>query len=347
MLFLAVVVSWFAMQYWGGAAAMQHDKWLQRWSNWLGETSIAQFGTTVVMLILLLVPVISVALVLHLMGSSLFGLMGVAINIVALLFACGRGDCSADVAAYRDALSHRDETTVFNTVQRVFGFRTDNLALLHCRIRSTVAYHQYERWFAPVIWFLLLGAPGAVFYRSCQLLAKTELVDTVPLTRGDGTDVTNDKSAIAIEGSINAQEGSINTQEAATDTQNDSNVQGETFAMKIKHSANALLGWLDWLPVRMWGFLFALAADFSRVYHVLSDQVFERIATIELLDAINLASLHSDDVYDGACFNNNASQTDADIDREKLKIEIMAVESTNQRVMVVGLLMVSLLSILF
>ncbi len=103
MLFIAVVLAWLAMQFWGGAALFQRDEILMQWHSWLDNEYRNRVGDTGVIIALLLLPVIATALVLYIFGGWFFGLVGLVINVVVLLYACGRGDY----------LAHRCKLIVF------------------------------------------------------------------------------------------------------------------------------------------------------------------------------------------------------------------------------------------
>jgi len=120
-------------------------------------------------LIAVVIPaLLLVLLVQWLAGGWLFGLVGGALGVIALLFAFGGGETlEAEVAAFTSAWRRGDEAAAQRALEAIAGSSLEpvplevmpELAAEHLVIRART------RWFSPVFWFVVLGPVGAFGYR--------------------------------------------------------------------------------------------------------------------------------------------------------------------------------------
>ena len=127
---------------------------------------------------------------------------------------------------------------------------------------QTLIWLNYRYFIAIMIFFVLFGAPGALFYR---LVAKVN------------------------EGSAEAEENISSDTEQANDANDDSEAINETFAsqqadeyeqqIKSEDKSNELyqqiLFGLDWIPVRIVAFGYMLVGHFSRAMPVWLENLFD------------------------------------------------------------------------
>lgn len=323
MLFILILLAWLTMQLWGGATLFHRDEYFAQWQHWLGERYSQTLGDTGTIITLLLIPVFILALVLHLFGGWFFGLLGVLINLAVLLYSCGRGDYFSRLEAYRDSFNHgvnnngtnnhsandadqeSNDEAVFRVAERQFFVRGSSLAEVHSQVRQQLAYQAYERWFAVVFWFVLLGAPGALLYRVCQLAAKnnnSQALEPDLQTEADGSE--------------------------ASDT-----------AFVGENNARVLLGFMDWLPARLWGFAYAMCGDFSVIMQILSTQMFAKIPALALIEKFNLATIYPQR------FDAELPTIESN-DRLEIKKEIDMIRNMNHRVMVLSIVAIAIVTIL-
>jgi len=116
--------------------------------------------------------------------------------------------------------------------------------------RQARAYVSYERWFGTACWFALLGPVGALFYRCTAVIAQS-----VP-----------EQNVVLPCESANAGEEEISS------------------------SAHSLLGWMDWLPVRLWAACLLLVGDFSNGLSSFRRYWLEPGSNANFLDRVSLAA---------------------------------------------------------
>ena len=119
-------------------------------------------------------PVILVFAVLWLISPILFGLPLFILSVAILLYSLGRGDFQILLKLYLNSWQRGDLEGAY---QHGRGFSAelcesgvDNASELHLSVRKAVFYQGFERWFAVVFWFVLLGPAAALAYRLFRLL---------------------------------------------------------------------------------------------------------------------------------------------------------------------------------
>ncbi|MBT8148467.1 MAG: hypothetical protein KJO24_00945 [Gammaproteobacteria bacterium] len=246
MIVIATVLSWALLQYQVALDALHRDDWLESWSAWVASYVAPSAGSRVATLLTLLVPVATLAIVLALFGNWLLGLLGFAINVAALLYACGRGDYEQSCERHIFALQQEGSASQASPVEAWPA------------LRASLNYLAYERWFPVVFWFLLLGAPGALFYRLLACYAQPE--------------------------------ASVSDTEAGLDNDGESERSQSLDRGEIHRDAQSLLGWFDWLPVRLWALACALAGNFSAAFESLRSNIAGLQSTYDLLDDVVVAA---------------------------------------------------------
>ncbi len=168
--FLAILIAWAAVQAWGSGGVLQQDAWFTPWRSALAV--LPRVGVRLLFTVLL--PVFVVAVVLHVFEGVLFGLFQLVISVVVLLYSLGRGDFQIQLRMYCNSWMHGDLAGAYHHAK---GFSVelnecgaDNALELHQSVRRAVLYQGFERWFAVVFWFVLLGPAAALAYRLLFLI---------------------------------------------------------------------------------------------------------------------------------------------------------------------------------
>lgn len=239
MALIIVLLALGLVQVWGSGGPLQRDGWFYRWRDWVqrrpalrGRTGL-EFGVTI------LLPVLAAALLLAFAESVLGGLGVLLVSVPLLLYSLGRGNFNEALAKYLRAWYQGDLEAACIHAQEMLpemeALDIGDVSALHRQVFRAVAYRAFERMFAVLFWFLLLGAPGAVLYR----LSRLYLADT--------------------EG---AASESVNVEPAA-------NAAGAATAQAVSQPLAARWLWLlEWLPVRVLGFSLAVVGNFAGCYRV-------------------------------------------------------------------------------
>ena len=171
MIFLALIIALALLQYWGSASPIHRDQWFRdchRLVNGFGLAAAWQ------LLLLVLLPFLLLLWLMSLFEGWLFGLVELVLLVLVLLYSFGRRDFEALVGRYREVLQQGD-------MQAAFIFSSQQLAeetgeecpsgaeQMHRWSKQRFCYLGFERWFAVIFYFALLGAPGALAYRLLHL----------------------------------------------------------------------------------------------------------------------------------------------------------------------------------
>ncbi len=177
MTFLSVVIVLLVVQWWGSGRPLHKDQWfLSLWRQLDGLKKIPmalRLGLAVVL------PVVGITLIwgaLHQASPSFLLVLG--LNCLVLLYSLGRGTFAQPVQAYIQA-AHADQSVraaqIVDEQNLDPGLRSaphhhDEWFDLNHEALRVFAYRGFERMFAVLFWFLLLGAPAALAYRLLILL---------------------------------------------------------------------------------------------------------------------------------------------------------------------------------
>ena len=224
---------------------LQRDQWLWLWSNWVGKKATPLLGPQATILITLILPAIFLAAVLAMLDGWFFGLIGWLVTLFVVLYSLGRDDYCAACKEVVESLHNHDLALADSVI------KPDD----YPQVRERLAYCAYGSWFPVIFWFLILGAPGALFYRMLSIFAQS----VAPIVSHKSVSESSDES--------------------------------ETWAQSLFHQdANSLLGWFDWLPVRLWALACALAGSFSSGFAIIRRSLLTIETTADFLDSVVVAS---------------------------------------------------------
>ena len=175
MEFLTLLIVLGLIQIWGSGAPLQRDQWFSELAK---KTRSFVKITPLHLLIIVGLPTLAVVVLLALVESSLFGLVSLILYVCILLFGLGRGDVSESIRRYLSAWNHSNFESAYAQALAIGDFQESDAISdhesLHRHVRSAFLYEGFERWFAVVFWFLLLGPAGAVAYRLSYLSGRLE-----------------------------------------------------------------------------------------------------------------------------------------------------------------------------
>jgi AmpE protein len=232
MEFLAVITVLVAMQVWGNGGVVQRDTWLDE--LYLRLKGIANPRLRLAALIVL--PVLLVLVVQGILAGVIWGIPLLLFYIAVLLYSLGRGDFSMQLNLYYEAWDRGDLVAAYELAQQLEEFDSSvalgNARDLHDNVRAAIFYQGFERWFAVVFWFVILGPAAALAYRLFKMISQK------PETSEDEQSILD----------------------------------------------NAVY-FVEWLPVRLLSFTFALAGNFERCIGACREQMLEQRSAVSLLDS--------------------------------------------------------------
>lgn len=171
MTFLAIIIAVLLMQVWGSGGRLQHDEWFQGWKSWLAPWDLAG-GIKLALLVLL--PALLAQFVFDSVKPVLFGLLWIVLAVILLLYSFGRGDFHALMARYRSQAYSGDFEGAYLTARTEFGSNDaadDPVSAhdVHSMVQRALLYEGFQRWFAVLFYFVLLGPAGVLAYRLLHL----------------------------------------------------------------------------------------------------------------------------------------------------------------------------------
>lgn len=182
MIFLSLMIVLLLVQWWGSGAPLQHDTWFLRWLDAL--KSLRMVGATPVLHLLasILLPAIALGLVIGAITYLLSSNWLFFIYVPVLLYSMGRGNFSAEVKAYIAASERGDTVLASKLTDELRGGAeaddecadVDNWQMLHTQTLRVISYRAFERMFAVLFWFFVLGAIGALVYRLSVIYRERE-----------------------------------------------------------------------------------------------------------------------------------------------------------------------------
>ncbi|MEH6636405.1 MAG: regulatory signaling modulator protein AmpE [Halioglobus sp.] len=171
MSFLAIIVALVLVQIWGSGSRVQHDKWFRGWQQRVGSWGV---GPPVKLALVILLPAVLVQIILNIVQPALFGLLWIAMAAALLLYSFGRRDFHNLLEHYRQQCRSGDfEGAYLGTLSELgwITVRDDPVSPqeVHAMVQRGFLYEGYQRWFAVLFYFLLLGPAGALAYRLLQM----------------------------------------------------------------------------------------------------------------------------------------------------------------------------------
>lgn len=176
MILLSVVIAYLVLRWWGAAQPLHHDDWYYRWCEWLAKRPALSQHPVSILAFSIVVPVVLLAVVL-LAASSIWYWLQLLITVPVLLYCLGRGKYSGVVMRYLRARELQDwvgavacyQSLVIPVQMEADLPDQDNWSALDGRMLTAVVYRGFERSFAVLFWFILLGPLGALTYRLSAL----------------------------------------------------------------------------------------------------------------------------------------------------------------------------------
>jgi AmpE protein len=179
---IVIVLALAFLQVWGAHNPLHKDQWFFSWLDRIQSVRILTTNLRAFFAIALPLILIGVAAVL-LYRVSIW--LALPLAVIVLLFSLGRGEFSEIVREYTQACYVENWSSAIHRAQK-FHVKLDHIAegdwpSLHHAVFVEAGYRGFERLFAVLFWFLILGPIGALMYRLVFLAnqkdSENELVD--------------------------------------------------------------------------------------------------------------------------------------------------------------------------
>jgi AmpE protein len=146
-------------------STMRRFDWFVQWRGLVQRQLREEQTSLSAALLVLLPPVLVLAALQSVLASTLFGLPGFLLALVVLVWCWGPRDLDRDVEALANA-APREAADAAQRLSTRGPVAIDGGSLVEAVFRAAL-----QRWFAVLLWFLLLGPAGALLYRLTQLAA--------------------------------------------------------------------------------------------------------------------------------------------------------------------------------
>lgn len=175
MIFFTVLIVFLFIQWWGSPAPLHKDEWFRSWCDSVANKKRLTKIPGSVLVVSVGGPVF-LALLLMLALREMNYWLQVLAAVPLLLYSLGRGQYTRRVLYYINAWRAEDRVAAMECIENLSterGEAFEELApdwpSMHQRMLQVVAYRGFERLFAPLFWFVVLGPVGALLYRLSAL----------------------------------------------------------------------------------------------------------------------------------------------------------------------------------
>lgn len=169
---IVVVLALAFLQVWGARNPLHRDGWFVRWQSWLEAKD--EGAKEWLSFVAIALPLSLVLIVFELlMRESIW--LALPLAVVVLLYSFGRGEFFEIVREYTQACYIEDWESASARAARLnvdlLDIEENDWSGLHQRVFDEAGYRGFERMFAVLFWFFLLGPLGALMYRLVFLQA--------------------------------------------------------------------------------------------------------------------------------------------------------------------------------
>ncbi len=186
-------------------------RWFSRYQIWLAAR-VGHWPSSLLLVTALLPPLFIVGLINGLLSHWILGIVKLVFNVIVVMYCLGPNNFWVQVYGCVNALHKEDLRLAAEQVDAAFATGPlDDAQAFHRTFINVIFQTAYQRIFAVIFWFVLIGPIGAVLYRLMTLCAK---------------------------------ESPLGLTSIAADIQNV----------------------LDWLPIRVFTFLFTLGGHFTDTF---------------------------------------------------------------------------------
>lgn len=210
--------------------------------------------------VFVLIPVVGCYFLLGLVDNSLIHLI-ISTVVLIVCFGCVK---TRDIYKQYLMAAFRGETTTCDMHHKQL---LQDKGLPDMGFGQMLIWLNYRYFIAIMIFFVVFGAPGALFYR---LVCKLNEATVEENSKSIEDSITQNEESINDE-SEHVQEVSESTHDVTDDAINETSEAND----EVVSFNQQLLFWLDWLPVRILAFGYMLVGHFSRALPVWLENFFD------------------------------------------------------------------------
>lgn len=166
MYFIAVLIMFGLLQYWGSFAAFQKDAWF---FGWLEKTQAVMQNNALAYLFSVLLPCLFLVAIMVFIKDWMWGIGSLLLAVAVLVYTLGRKAYNAIINDYVTAWQQGDYEKLPLIIEQL---DTQYVAVLgegvqrnHVNARESFIYAAFDGVFVVLFWFVLLGPAGALLYR--------------------------------------------------------------------------------------------------------------------------------------------------------------------------------------
>lgn len=177
-LLLAAIIVLVLSHYAPDLARLRRYDWFESWLAWLAQRLPDSWRRSPYsVLICIGVPVAALALLQSALGVPLGGLLAFVLAAATLFYAWGPRDLDHSVSIIADA------PPVAQATQAGVHLESGTAPQTSAGLAGALGRAAQRRWFGPLLWFIVLGAAGALLYRLAQLAAENTIDPLTPAQR--------------------------------------------------------------------------------------------------------------------------------------------------------------------
>ncbi len=184
MKFMSLILALLVVYQWRAAGAVQQDAMFERWRAGC-QQALAILPVGVQWAFVVLLPALLVGIAIEALSGWLWGGVSLLLSVGVLLYSLGRGELSEQVEQYLSSWQDADWQGSWHHAQAFVSQEALNETVdpvqLHDYACRAMVYQGFERLFAVVFWFMILGPAGALFYRLASLQARALQASEEPL----------------------------------------------------------------------------------------------------------------------------------------------------------------------
>lgn len=163
MSFLVLILTIVIEKLSNWRSAIQKDHWwyaqLSRFQKLLPKQATLAF------ILALALPVLTLALVLFIAKSVLYGLLLIPVHLAIVLYSLSRGDVRTALGPFRDAWRREDTHAASLAAQRDLLIQSEEPVGLLQAVQSHLLWQGFQGFFAVVFFYLIAGPVAALSYR--------------------------------------------------------------------------------------------------------------------------------------------------------------------------------------